>query len=181
MSKAAEKVKEEVRKILVVGVFFFIGFCLIDLSNRLLTRGSGIEIASLTRVVIGSLIVAKVLMMVDLLPFVNAFPGKPLVHNIAWKTCLYLAGGVVFLYIEPFAKSMFRGAGLHGSHSRAWHELMSPRTAANLIWVAMLLVAFVTLMELSRVIGKEQLKHMFLGDRRRLRRSNDWYRSEKAS
>jgi hypothetical protein len=181
MSKAAEKIKEEVRQVLVVGVFFFIGFCLIDLSNRMLTHGSGIPIASLTRVVIGSLIVAKVLIIVNLLPFVNAFPGKPLVHNIAWKSFLYLLGGVVFLYIEPFFKSLVRGAGVYGAHVRAWHELMSPRTGATLIWVAMLLVVFVTLMELSRVIGKEQLKHMFLGDRGRLRRGNDWYRSEKAS
>ena len=179
MSKAVDKVKEEVRKILVVAVFFFIGFCLIDFSNRLLTAGSGIQIASFTRIIVGSLIVAKVLMSVDLLPFVHAFPQKPLVHNIAWKTALYLMGGVVFLYLEPFAKSMFRGMGVHGSHSRAWHELMSPRTGSNLIWVAMLLVAFVTLTELSRVIGKEQLKFMFLGQRRRLRKDTDWY--ERAS
>jgi hypothetical protein len=181
MSKAAEKIKEEVRQVLVVGVFFFIGFCLIDLSNRLLTHGSGIPIASLTRVIIGSLIVAKVLIIVNLLPFVNAFPGKPLVHNIAWKSFLYLVGGAVFLYIEPFFKSVVKGAGLYGAHVRAWNELMSPRTGATLIWVAMLLAAFVTLTELSRMIGKEQMKHMFLGDRGRFRKDDHWYRSEKAS
>ena len=163
MPGAVARAKDEVRKILVAALFFSTGFCLIHVSNRLLTEGSRVEIASLTRAVVGGFIVAKVLSSVDLLPFVHAFPGKPLVLNIGWKSLLYLVGGVFFLYIEPFLKNLFKGAGLFASHSRAWQELMLPRTGATLIWVAMLLAAFVTLQELSRVIGKDQLKHMFLG------------------
>jgi hypothetical protein len=165
MSRALAKVKDEVRKILVAALFFSTGFCLIHVSNRLLTEGSRVELASLTRAIIGGFIVAKVLSSIDLLPFVHPFPGRPLVLNIGWKSSLYLVGGVIFLYIEPFLKSLFKGAGLFASHSRAWHELTLPRTGATLIWVAMLLAAFVTLQELSRVIGKDQLKHMFLGHR----------------
>ncbi|HJY85909.1 MAG TPA: hypothetical protein VKE24_03640 [Candidatus Acidoferrales bacterium] len=159
------KAKEEVRKILVVAVFFSTGFCLIHVSNRLLTEGSQVELASLTRAIFGGLIVAKVLLAVDILPFVHAFPGKPLALNIGWKTSLYVAGSVIFLYIEPFLKHLFRGAGLFVSHSRAWQELMLPRTWATVIWLAMLMAVFVTLKELSRVIGKDQLKYMFFGHR----------------
>jgi hypothetical protein len=36
-------------------------------------------------------------------------------------------------------------------------------TCATVIWVAMLMAVFVTLKELSRVIGKDQLKYMFFG------------------
>lgn len=165
MPGAVARVKDEVRKILVAAVFFSTGFCLIHLSNRLLTEGSTVELASLSYAIIGGLIVAKVLTAVDLLPFVHAFPGKPLVHNIVWKSSLYLLGGVIFLYIEPFLKNLFKGAGLFASHSRAWQELMLPRTWATVIWVAMLLTVFVTSQELTRVIGEEQLKHMFLGHR----------------
>src|SRR5215472_10304716 len=104
MPGVVAKVKEEVRKILVVAVFFSAGFCLIHISNRLLTEGSQVELASLTRAIFGGLIVAKVLLSVDLLPFVHAFPGRPLARNIVWKSSLYLAGGVIFLYFEPFVK-----------------------------------------------------------------------------
>jgi len=85
------------------------------------------------------------------------------VHNIVWKSSLYVAAGVIFLYIEPFVKNLFRGAGLFVSHSRAWQEIMLPRTWATVIWVAMLMAVFVTIKELSRVIGKDQLKYMFFG------------------
>jgi hypothetical protein len=163
MSGAVAKLKEEVLKILVVALFFSIGFCLIHVSNRLLTEGSNVEIARLTRAIFGGFIVAKVLLMVDLLPFVHAFPGKPLVQNIAWKTSLYVVASVIFLYMEPFVKSVIRGGGLFASHSRAWQELMLPRTWANVIWLAMLLAVFVTIKELSGAIGKQQMKHMFFG------------------
>lgn len=168
MRGVAAKVKEEFRKILVIAVFFSAGFCLIHLSNRLLTEGSHVELASLTRAILGGLIVAKVLLSVNLLPFVHAFPGKPLMQNIVWKSSLYVAGGVTFLYIEPFMKNLFRGIGLYPSYSKAWQELMLPHTWANVIWLAMLMAVFVTLMELSRVIGKDQLKHMFFGQRAKL-------------
>ena len=168
MPRAVAKVKEEIRKILAAALFFAAGFCLIHVSNRLLTEGSNIQLASLTRATFGGLVVAKVLLTVDLLPFVHAFPGRPLVHNIVWKSWLYIVGGVMFLYIEPLVKSLFKGAGLLASHARAWQELMLPRTWATMIWLAMLLVVFVTLKELSRVIGNDRLRYLFFGRRGRL-------------
>jgi len=165
MAGIVAKVKEEVRKILVVAVFFSTGFCLIHVCSRLFTEGSNIQLASITRATFGGLIVAKVLLLLDLLPFVNAFPGKPLVYNIAWKSWLYVAGGVVFLYIEPFLKGLFKVAGLYQSHSRAWHELMLPRTWAIVIFVAMLMIVFVTLRELSHAIGHDEFRSLFLRPR----------------
>jgi hypothetical protein len=165
MPGVVAKAKEEFRKILIVAVFFSAGFCLIHFSNRLLTEGSQVELASLSRAILGGLIVAKVLLVVDILPFVDAFPGRPLVRNVVWKSSLYVAASVIFLYIEPFLKNLFKGAGLFVSHSRAWQELMLPHTWATVIWLAMLMAVFVTLKELSRVIGKDQLKYMFFGHR----------------
>jgi len=165
MPASIARVKEEARKLLVVAVFFSVGFSIIILHNRLLTRGSGIEIAGFARALVGGLLVAKVLLTVDLLPFVDAFPHKPLVHNIGWKSSLYIAASVVFLYMEPFVKSVVKGGGLSLSHSRAWQELMLPRTWAALIWLAVLMVIFVMMRELNRVVGEDKLKHMFFGHR----------------
>ena len=165
MPPLTARVKEEVIKLLGAAVFFAVGFCLLVLHNRLLTRGSGIEIASFVRALLGGLIVAKVLLTVNFLPFVHAFPHKPLVQNIVWKSSLYVVGSAVFLYLESFLKSLIKGAGPALSHSRAWNELMSPRTGAIVIWLSVLMVGFVTVQELGRVIGKDKLKHMFFGHR----------------
>jgi hypothetical protein len=159
-------VKEEGRKIIVTAVFFAIGFCIILVHNRLLTEGTGFKTASFARALVGGLIAAKVLMSVDMLPFFDAFPNKPILYNIGWKTSLYAAGALVFLYTEPFLKHLVKGVGLYASHAEAWHELTLPRTWAIMIWMVVLLLMFVTMKELSRVIGKGQLKHIFLGHKR---------------
>lgn len=85
MSQFAEKAKEEVSEILLVALFFSTGFCLIHICTLLFTEGSNIQIASITKSVIGGFIVAKVLLMMDLLPFVKAFPSRPLMSNVVWK------------------------------------------------------------------------------------------------
>ncbi len=167
MSKAGAKAKEELRKIMVAASFFATGFCLIIIAERLFVRGSTIEVAGVFRAVVGGLIVAKVLLIVDLLPFVHAFPEKPLVHNIVWKSSLYVAASLVFRYLEPFIKYLFKGMGLYAAHSGALQELMLARTWAVEIWLAMLLVVFVTMQELSRVIGNEELRFIFLGAKRK--------------
>lgn len=163
MSLALEKTKAEVRKLLVAAVFFAIGFCIIILHNRLLVEGSQIQIASYVRALVGGIIAAKVLLTVDMLPFSDVFPHKPMVYNIGWKTLLYAVGAMVFLYAEPFLKNLVKKAGLYASHRLALHELMLPRTWATMIWIVVLLAVFVTMQELSRVLGKARLKHMFLG------------------
>ena len=166
MHPAFEKVKAEVLKILATTVFFAVGFCIIILHNRLLVEGSQIQIASYARALVGGLIAAKVMLSVDQLPFFDAFPHKPMIYNLGWKTSLYAVGAMVFLYTEPFLKHLLKGAGLYVSHRQAWHELTLPRTWATMIWIVVLLLVFVTIQEMSGALGKGQLKCMFLGLRR---------------
>jgi hypothetical protein len=54
---------------------------------------------------------------------------------------------------------------LPASHAQAWNELMLPRTWATVIWLTVLLMAFVTIREQSRMIGKDQLTRMFFGSK----------------
>jgi len=82
MHPAVERVKTEGRKVLVTTVFFSLGFLVLVLHNRLLVEGSQIQIASYARAIFGGLIVAKVLLGVDMLPFFDAFPRKPMIYNI---------------------------------------------------------------------------------------------------
>ena len=163
MPLTVDSVKKEGRKIIATAVFFAIGFCIILVHNRLLTEGTGFRTVSFARALIGGLIAAKVLISMDMLPFVDAFPHKPIVYNIGWKTFLCAAGALVFLYMEPFLKHLIGRAGLYASHSEALRELMLPRTWATMIWMVVLLLVFVTMQEIGRVIGKDQLKRIFLG------------------
>lgn len=163
MAGIASRLEEEVRNILIVAVYFSVGFCLILFADRLITRGTGVELASFFQAALGGLIVAKVLLIVDVLPFVHAFPSRPLVLNIVWKSSLYIAASLMFRYIEPFIKYVVKGMGLWAANSAVLEEFATPRFWAIEIWLAMLLVVFVTMQELTRVMGKERMRLMFFG------------------
>ena len=102
----------------MITVFFAIGFSILVLHTRPLTEGWRIQAAPFARANISGLIVAKVLTTVDLLPFVHAFQERPLVHNIAWKSSLYIAASVLVLYIDPFVKGLIKSEGF--SHGQLW-------------------------------------------------------------
>jgi cell shape-determining protein MreD len=89
-----------------------------------------------------------------------------MIYNIGWKTSLYAVGAMVFLYAEPFLKHLVKGAGLYVSYRQAWLEFTLPRTWGTMIWTVVLLLMFVRMREMSRVLGKGQLKRMILGHRR---------------
>lgn len=163
MPRADSTLKQEVGKFLATAVFFSTGFCLILVAERLVARGAGIEVASFVQAVYGGFIVAAILLVVDSLPFVNAFPGKPLIHNIVWKSSLYIAASLIYRYVKPLVQYLFQGMSLPAAASGALHEFMLTRRWAIEIWVAMLLVVYVTIRELSRAIGRKQLKEMLFG------------------
>lgn len=155
--------KKESRGFLGAAVFFAVAFCLVVLANRLLVRGSNIEIVGFARAIVGGLIVAKVLISVNLLPFVDAFPGKPLVYNIIWKTPIYFVGILAFRYIEPLITSLVAGAGGATAHQHAVEGFTQPAFWATEIWIAVFLVIFVTMQEMTRVLGKEKVRLIFFG------------------
>jgi len=163
MPEESTRAKGGVVKFLVTAVYFSTGFCLILVAERLVTRGSGIEVASFFQAVVGGLIVALVLRAVDALPFVDAFPGKPLIYSIVWKSSIYIAASLVYRYVKPFITYLFQGVSLSAAASGALQEFLRPRGWAIEIWLAMLLVAYVTMQELGRAIGRDQLKDMFFG------------------
>ena len=158
-----ERIKKEVRELLVAALFFSVGLCLVILADRLMTEGSGVEIATFAQAAIGGVIVAKVLLLVDLLPFVHAFPNKPLAHNVVWKSTLYVAGSLVVRYLEPLLKSLFHGVSIAVAHDRVMEEFAKPRFWASEIWIAILLMIFATIRELDTSLGEGKLRQMFFG------------------
>jgi hypothetical protein len=66
-------------------IFFFIAFSLILATKHLMLSEYGIPWTGFGKSVIGILLVGKVVLIVDKLPFVNRFPEKPLIYNTILK------------------------------------------------------------------------------------------------
>ena len=49
----------------------------------------GIPSSMFVTVTVLAFLIAKVVLIVDHVPFVNRFPEKPLIYNVLWKTAFY--------------------------------------------------------------------------------------------
>ena len=88
MKRIWQFLKQELFELLPPTIFFFIAIGLLVLTKRLILQQYGIGFSDFAAVLIGALIVGKVVLIADALPFINKFPEKPLIYNVVWKTII---------------------------------------------------------------------------------------------
>jgi hypothetical protein len=110
------------------------------------------------------LVVGKVVLIADKLPFINRFPDKPLFYNVGWKTAIYVTAALLFRYVEHLVGAMGPHGGFLGANAYIWSEIVWPRFWAVQIWLVVLFLAYCAMRELVRVVGRPRVLHMFFGD-----------------
>jgi hypothetical protein len=163
MSNIIPRLKREILGVIPTVVFFFIVFQLLAFTRALLLKGYGIEVSTFVSATIGALIVGKVVLLADLLPMMNRFPGKPLIYNIVWKTFIYMVAALLVRYAEhliPLIREYkyFTIANIHLLDEVVW-----PHFWLVQLWLLVCFFMYCTLRELGRILGYEQLRSMFFG------------------
>ena len=164
MSKLLGILKGEFLELLPPTIFFLIAFNIILLTNSLLLKQYGIDGWALSKAAVGALIAGKAVLIADKLPFINRFPDKALIYNVVWKTAVYVAAALLFTYIEHVVEFMWEGGGFLAANEDLWSEAVWPRFLATHIWLFVLFLAYCTLREMIRVMGREQVLQLFFGN-----------------
>ncbi len=155
--------KHEILLVIPPTIFFFITFCLLILTQRLIFREYHIPLAGFANAAIGALIVGKVVLVVDNFKFVNRFPDKPLIYNVVWKTCIYILATMLVRYLEHLAPLLSQYGNLAEAHRHLMEEVVWPHFWLIQMWLIVLFFVYCSLRELIRVIGKREFTAMFLG------------------
>ena len=163
MSKLSAKIKEEFLELLPPTIYFFVALHIVAFIRVLILKGTGIAPTTTVSVTIAALILGKSVLIADLLPFINRFPEKPLLYNVAWKTGIYLAVAAVVHYLERLVDFWREAGGLVAGNEKLLAEIVWPHFWAVQIFLSVLILMYCTLHELARVIGGDKLKRMFLG------------------
>src|SRR5205085_11595317 len=117
MSTFGHRIKHLVVEMIPPVIFFFITFQLLAFTRALILKRYGIEVSTFVTATLGALVAAKVVVLADLLPFINRFPNRPLIYNIAWKTPIYFAVAFLVHYLEELFHA-YRKAGELGAANR---------------------------------------------------------------
>lgn len=164
LSHLLKKLKEEVISVIPAVIYFCIAFNLIHLAVGLMLKPDDVRYLSYTTVTIGALIIGKVLIIADSLPFINLFPTKPLIYNIIWKFFLYNICVVIVWSLDTFVQEYYF---FFKSAYAAWGQVLFDYStpffwsAQLALWMTFLV--FTVFSELTRAIGKEKMKKMIFG------------------
>ena len=162
-TSAFQRLKAEFLNVLPAVVFFFLAFNLINITHSLFFHKQQIALYSELNLLIASAIAGKVLPLVDLLPFLNVFHGKPLIYTTLWKTSIYSLGALLFRYCDFLAPFVFKYKDL-GVAIRQW-ILQEDwyRFWGVQLWVFALLFVYVAARETIEEIGGARMRRLFFG------------------
>jgi hypothetical protein len=163
MNKVFAKVKEEIEALIPPTLFFFVALHLVALLRVLLLKGTGIPLATSATVTLGALILGKAVLIADALPFINRYPDKPLMYNIAWKTTIYVLMATLLHYLERLVDFWREAGSLIEGQRQLLAATVWPHFWAIQILLLILLLMYCTIRELIRVIGKDRVRAMFFG------------------
>jgi|ERR1022692_1632507 hypothetical protein len=163
MSKFGHRLKHLIQEMIPPVIFFFVSFQLLAFTRALMLRRYGIEVTRFVAATIGALVAAKVVVLADLLPFINRFPDRPLVYNIAWKTPIYFAVAFGVHYLEELFHFYRKAGSLMAANRQLLDEIVWTRFWAIQIWLMVLLLMYCTLDEMVRVLGRDRVREIFFG------------------
>jgi hypothetical protein len=128
--------------------------------RRLLLAAHDITYTDYGIAVIEALILAKVIMIGDVLRLARGLEDKPLIVPTVYKTVVFSFFVGVFTVVEHALKGLWYGKGWAGGvadlFDRGFHELLA---GCLVIFVALL--PFFAVKELARVIGVVKMRELF--------------------
>ena len=159
MTRFLHWLKEEAIKIFPIVLFFFIAFSLVDLT-RIVTEKNYYGFAVLA---VGALMMGKVVLISDHLPFIARYEKKPLIYNTVWKTLIYLVCSFFVLVIDHLLPVLIHGkSALEVTHS-FFQDISHLKFWVGIAWLGVLLFNFVAYRELIGTIGVQKFKKLFFG------------------
>jgi len=165
MSKLTTKIKQELEELLPPTLFFFVTLHLVAIVRVLMLKGTGIALGTSASITVAALILGKAVLIADLLPFINRYPGKPLVYNIAWKTAIYVLIAMLLHYLERLVDFWREAGGLIAGNEKLLAEIVWPHFWAIQIFLVVLILTYCTMREVICAIGGDKMRQMFFGPR----------------
>jgi len=163
MTNLPHKIKEEFLAAIPPTVYFFIALHLVAFIRVLMLKGTGIAATSSVSILVAALILGKSVLIADHLPIINRFPEHPLIYNIGWKTLIYLVISALMHYLERLYDFSREAGGIAAGNEKLLSEIVWPHYWAIQLILFVLILAYCTIHELARLIGRERMLRIFFG------------------
>lgn len=163
MLKFVRWFREEIIMLIPAIIYFAICFNLFHFALGLMLQPQDVRFTSYLGATLGAILAGKVILVAESLPFINAFPRKPILYNILWKFSIYSFFVFFVQILDHTVKKIYHT----GSWSIAYTSIKAD-VSHSLFWgiqitVLMFFLIFIVFSELVRVVGKQRIKEIFFG------------------
>lgn len=158
----SERFREEIASIGLTTLFFATWFAMLVLLKWLVLAEYSIEFTDVSIVLIGALIVAKVVVILDKVPIDLWTRDRPAFVHVLVRTALYGVGILVVLLLEKAFESRHEYGGFVSALTQVFRHQDIPHVLAATIGVTGALLMFNALLVIQRHLGEGGILRMFL-------------------
>lgn len=163
MKKVLLFLKKEILELIPPTIFFYIAFSVQSLMRNLAADQYNITLMEYASTFIAALIVAKSILIVDMLPFARKVGSKHLIVNVIWKIFLNITVVMLFRGLEKFIPMISESGGLAEAGRQTIENFIWPQFWLTLIVHILFLVIYGNVTALIHVLGRKRFFHLLMG------------------
>jgi hypothetical protein len=161
-SSLKEKLKQEIRAMVLAVLYFGTWIGVLMVIKKLVLAEYKIEFNGLSLALFGTLVLAKVVLVLEHVPLGTLVRGRPAWVNVLARTVLYALGVFIVLLIEKAFEVRHEHGGFGTSLFSVFHHTDNNRVWANTICLSGALLGYNALSVVRRHLGKGGLLRLFL-------------------
>lgn len=159
---ATQKLRQEIQSLALTTLFFWCWIAALVTLKKLLLAEYHIQFAGLSRALVGALILAKVVLVLEHVSLGPWFRARAAWVNVAARTALYAAGVVVVLVLERGLEGWKEHGGFGPALRAAFQGAEIHHVAVNMICVTGALLFHNVLAVVRRQLGERSFLGLFL-------------------
>ena len=153
------------RHLLPPTLYFFFAFNLISFTTDVLVHNYWFHLTSVVVASTTALVVAKVMLVAEKLPFIDWFRGAPLIQPILFKSVFYSLVVLVVRFAERVIEFALNAKGFGAGFRESMEDFTWHTFIAVHLWIFICFVIYVTATELIALLGEGQLYRLFFQHR----------------
>jgi hypothetical protein len=127
--------KRELKEMFAIASVFFIIYVLFLFMKKALLDDYSIDFYIISTALVGSLILAKVVLIFDLLPLSKRMDHLPNIYRVFFRSLVYLLGFIIFKLLESVIKELIEKESFSQTLNSAFQELVETPFITSMVGV----------------------------------------------
>jgi hypothetical protein len=159
---AMEKLKEEIRSVLLVTLYFAIWMGVLLIIKKLILAEYDIEFKGLTAALVGALVLAKVVLILEHVSLGAWLKNRPVIMEVILRTLFYTLGVFVVLVLEKSFEGRHDYGGFIPAVIGLFQTVKGSHVWVNVICISGALLVYNIFSALKQILGEGALLRALL-------------------